>query len=166
MLTYDHSIVICVLHRCWWTSYLTHSYQYWGIYACSNLCSPRSHSQATVVPGRYPRTAPHSNCHISLLTPLIEVFLSILESSHYKLRTSYGLTLMSPNPVGGRRSQRPWPSPTLGSLGSSHHWHHKSQVPLRAPPCAHGVSGIPYKEVRDNLFEWGSWKVHWHLRET
>ena len=102
------------------------------------------------------RMAPHSNCHISLLTPLIEVFLSILESSHYELRTSYGLTLMSPNPVGGRRSQRPWPSPTLGSLGSSHHWHHKSQVPLRAPPCAHGVSGIPYKEVRDNLFEWGS----------
>src|ERR1700684_543537 len=45
--------------------------------------------------------------------------------------------------VGGRRSQRPGPSPTLGSLGPSHHRRHKSRVSLRGPPCAHGVSGIP-----------------------
>jgi hypothetical protein len=51
--------------------------------------------------------------------------------------------------VGGRRSQRPGPSPTLGSLRPSHHRRHKSRVSLRGPPCALGVSGIPYGEVRD-----------------
>src|ERR1700738_5119253 len=51
--------------------------------------------------------------------------------------------------VGGRRSQRPGPSPTLGSLGPSHQRRHKSRVSLRGPPCAHGVSGTPYGEVRD-----------------
>jgi hypothetical protein len=51
--------------------------------------------------------------------------------------------------VGGRRSQRPGPSPTLVSLGPSHHLRHKSRVSLRGPPCALGVSGIPYGEVRD-----------------
>jgi hypothetical protein len=51
--------------------------------------------------------------------------------------------------VGGRRSQRPGPSPTLGSLGPSHHRRHKSRVSLRGPPCAHGVSDIPFGEVRD-----------------
>jgi hypothetical protein len=45
--------------------------------------------------------------------------------------------------VGGRRSQRPGPSPTLVSLGPSHHRRHKSRVSLRGPPCALGVSGIP-----------------------
>jgi hypothetical protein len=52
--------------------------------------------------------------------------------------------------VGGRRSQRPGPSPTLVSLGPSHHRRHKSRVSLRGPPCALGVSGIPYGEVRDS----------------
>jgi hypothetical protein len=51
--------------------------------------------------------------------------------------------------VGGKRSQRPGPSPTLGSFGPSHHWRHKSRVSLRGPPCFHGVSGIPFGEVRD-----------------
>ena len=51
--------------------------------------------------------------------------------------------------VGGRRSQRPGPSPTLGSLGPSHQRRHKSRVSLRGPPCAHGVSGTPHGEVRD-----------------
>jgi hypothetical protein len=32
----------------------------------------------------------------------------------------------------------------------SHHRRHKSRVSLRGPPCALGVSGIPYGEVRDN----------------
>src|SRR6202048_463075 len=53
--------------------------------------------------------------------------------------------------VGGRRSQRPGPSPTLGSLGPSHQRRHKSRVSLRGPPCAHGVSGTPHGEVRDSL---------------
>jgi hypothetical protein len=52
-------------------------------------------------------------------------------------------------PVGGRRSQRPGSSSTLGSLGPSHHRRHKSRLSLRGPPCAHGVSGIPFGEVRD-----------------
>jgi hypothetical protein len=43
----------------------------------------------------------------------------------------------------------PGASPTLGSLGPSHHRRHKSQVSLRGPPCAHGVSSIPYGEVRN-----------------
>src|SRR6202048_4534206 len=51
--------------------------------------------------------------------------------------------------VGGRRSQRPGPSPTLGSLGPSHQRRHKSRVSLRGPPCAHGVAGTPHGEVRD-----------------
>src|ERR1700738_4022088 len=51
--------------------------------------------------------------------------------------------------VGGRRSQRPGPSPTLGSLGPSHQRRHKSRVSLRGPPCAHGVSGTPYGEVHN-----------------
>src|SRR6202048_4199486 len=52
--------------------------------------------------------------------------------------------------VVGRRSQRPGPSPTLGSLGPSHQRRHKSRVSLRGPPCAHGVSGTPHGEVRDS----------------
>ena len=41
------------------------------------------------------------------------------------------------------------PSPTLGSLGPSHQWRHKSRASLRSPPCAHGVAGFPKGEVRD-----------------
>src|ERR1700737_2800654 len=52
--------------------------------------------------------------------------------------------------VGGRRSQRPGPSPTLGSLGPSHQRRHKSRVSLRGPPCAHGVSGTPHGELHDS----------------
>ena len=44
----------------------------------------------------------------------------------------------------------PGPSPTLGSLGPSHQWRHKSRASLRGPPCAHGVAGTPQGEVRDN----------------
>ena len=51
--------------------------------------------------------------------------------------------------MSGRRSQHPGPSPTLGSLGPSHQWRHKSRVSLRGPPCAHGVAGTPHEEVRD-----------------
>src|SRR5579872_3821578 len=59
--------------------------------------------------------------------------------------------------VGGRRSQRPEPSPTLGSLGPSHQRRHKSRVSLRGPPCAQGVSGTPYGEVRDTV----AFLTHW-----
>jgi hypothetical protein len=52
-------------------------------------------------------------------------------------------------PCDGRRSQRVGPSPTLGSLGPSHHRCHKSRVLLRGPPFAYGVLGILYGEVRD-----------------
>ena len=45
----------------------------------------------------------------------------------------------------------PGPSPTLGSLGPSHQWRHKSRASLRGPPCAHGVAGTPEGEVRDTL---------------
>ena len=51
--------------------------------------------------------------------------------------------------VGGRRSLRPGPSSTLGSLGPSHQWRHKSRVSLHGPPCAHGVSGTTHGEVRN-----------------
>jgi hypothetical protein len=47
------------------------------------------------------------------------------------------------------RSQRPGPSPTLGSLGPSHYRRHKSWVSLQGPLCALGVSGISFGEVRD-----------------
>jgi hypothetical protein len=63
--------------------------------------------------------------------------------------------------VGGRRSQRPGPSPTLRSLRPSHHRRHKSRVSVRGPPCAHGVLGIPYGEVRDtNLPKIQSFSSH------
>jgi hypothetical protein len=55
--------------------------------------------------------------------------------------------------VGGRRSKRPGPSPTLGSLGPSHQWRHKSRVSFRGPPCAHGVAGTPHGEVCDRRYE-------------
>jgi hypothetical protein len=51
--------------------------------------------------------------------------------------------------MGGRHSQRLRPSPTIGSLGSSHRWPHKPWVSLRGPFCAHGVLGIPFGEVCD-----------------
>ena len=49
--------------------------------------------------------------------------------------------------MGGRRFQCPGPSPTLGSLGPSHQWRHKSWGPLRGLPCAHGVVDTPHGKV-------------------
>ena len=43
------------------------------------------------------RDTPHTNCHIFKLTLLIEVFLSILESSCHELCIAYGLTFMTPS---------------------------------------------------------------------
>ena len=51
--------------------------------------------------------------------------------------------------VGGRHSQCPRPSSTLGHFGPSHQQHHKSRVSLKGPPCAHGVWGIPHGELHD-----------------
>ena len=45
----------------------------------------------------------------------------------------------------------PGPSPTLGSLGPSHQWRHKSRASLRGPLCAHGVAGTSQGEVRDKI---------------
>src|SRR6202022_156725 len=64
----------------------------------------------TAVPGRCPGTAPHSNGHNSLLTPPLEVILSILELPRHELRTTHGLTHMPP-------SLRGWEAfPTPGAL--------------------------------------------------
>jgi hypothetical protein len=73
--------------------------------------------------------------------------------------------------VGGRRSQRPVPSPTLGSLGPSHHRRHKSQASLRGPPCAHDVSDIPLERCATGPVLWrlkhfSSWtSAAWRLSE-
>jgi hypothetical protein len=65
------------------------------------------------------------------------------------LRIAHGVTLMTSSLRGWEAFPTPGPSPTLGSLGPSHHRRHKSRVSLRGPLCAHGVSGIPFGEVRD-----------------
>ena len=39
------------------------------------------------------------------------------------------------------------PSSTLGSLGTSHQWHHKSRASLRGLACAHSVAGTSQGEV-------------------
>ena len=51
--------------------------------------------------------------------------------------------------MGGSRSQRPGPLPTLGSLGTSHQRRHKSRVSLRGPPCVHGILGTLHRAVCD-----------------
>ena len=63
--------------------------------------------------------------------------------------------------VGGRRSHRLGPLPTLGSLRPSHQQRHKSRVSLRGPPCAHGILGTPHGEVRDKISPnpWFSWSL-------
>ena len=142
-LTNKHSVIIYVARRCWWTPQLPHSGKYWGSYASSNLRTPGSHSQAIVVPGRCPGTAPHSNCHISYLTPPIEVFLSILESSRHELRIVDGLTILTHSLHGWKRL----PSSTLELLGPSHQQCQKSQVSLWGLPCADGVLRTPHGEV-------------------
>jgi hypothetical protein len=51
---------------------------------------------------------------------------------------------MTPSLRGWEAFPTPGPSPTLGSLGPSHHRRYKSRVSLRGPFCALGVSGIPF----------------------
>ena len=93
-LATNHSIVINISRRHQWTPHLSHLDKYRGGYAYLNLCSPRSHW----CPRRCPRTTSHSKCHISYLTPPIEVLLSILESRRHKLLIACGLTLMTLSP--------------------------------------------------------------------
>ena len=75
---------------------------------------------------------------------------------HFRIQTPWATQCSWPYPrswflisVGGRCSQHPGPSLTLGSLGPSHPWCHKSRVSLLGPPCAHHVASIPHEEVCD-----------------
>ena len=58
------------------------------------------HHNASLSVGRCPQTMPPSNCHISQVTPSIEVLLSILESVHHKLLDAHGVTLVTPSLCG------------------------------------------------------------------
>jgi hypothetical protein len=53
--------------------------------------------------------------------------------------------------VSGRCLQCPGPSLKPRPLGSFHQCCYKSWVSLWDPPCAHGVSGTPHEEVRNNV---------------
>ena len=88
------------------------------------------------------------------------MFLSILESGRHKLLNAHDLILVTPS-VGGRHYQHMGPSTTLGSLGPSHLWRHKSWVSLWGPPCAHGVASTPHGEVHNThphtKNKWNHW---------
>ena len=106
----NHSIVIHISCKCQWTANLSHLDKYWGRYACSNLGNPRSHTHATAITERCRVTTLHSKCHISYLTPILEVFLSILESSCHELHIAHGITFFTPSHCG-------WEVfPTIGAL--------------------------------------------------
>jgi hypothetical protein len=75
-----------------------------------------------VVPGQRPLKLAYLLAHTSKW--------GVLE--HSRILTPWATHNLWPYPswllvrVGGRHSQRPGPSPILGSLGPSHHWRHKS----------------------------------------
>jgi hypothetical protein len=96
MLSSDHSINIYALRRCRWTFHLLHSCKSWGNYVCLNLDNHNRHSQVIVVPRSCSYAVSHSKCHISWLTPSIEVFVSILESPHHKLLVAYSIAIETP----------------------------------------------------------------------
>jgi hypothetical protein len=58
----------------------------------------------------------------------------------------------------------PGPSLTIGSLGPSHLWRHKSQASLRSPSCAYGIAGTPHGEVRNNHDPWLVCEIALNLR--
>ena len=104
--------------------------------------------------GRRLYATAHSKPHNNLPTPLIEVFLGILESQCHEPSKALGPDPCdSLSPWVGGVSNAPGPSSTLGSLGPSHQWRHKSQVSLWDPCCAHGVGGTSKGEVHDTLGE-------------
>ena len=98
-----------------------------------------------------PRALPHSICHISYLTPPIEVFLSILESACHKLHIAYGFILLIPSLHG-------WEAfPTLEALTYTRIIWALSPIAPQIPgvipgsPYAHGILGIPYGEVCNTM---------------
>jgi len=54
--------------------------------------------------------------------------------------------------VGGRRSKRSRPSPTLKPLVLFHQWRHNTLMSLWGPFCAHCVGGTTHGEVCDIFF--------------
>jgi hypothetical protein len=76
------------------------------------------------------------------------VFLSILEFSRHEIRIAHGLTIMICSLSG-------WEAfPTHGAFNHTRIiWAFSPSAPqVRGPPCAHGISGISYGEVRDNAY--------------
>ena len=102
IITSNHSIIIYASRRSQWTLCLPHLGKYCGNYSYSNLGNVRRHSHASVVPPHCPLVcwvlfqgnAP-SNCHIFKLTPLIDVFMSIVEFGRHKQFIFYVSTLMN-----------------------------------------------------------------------
>ena len=100
------------------------------------------------VPSATPKVLPLDNTLIKLSYLLAHtydwVFLSILEFGRHKLRIAHALPSWLPVFMDRRHSQRPGPSPTLGSFGPSYQQRHKSRVSLRGLPCTHVVLGTSY----------------------
>ena len=95
---------------------------------------------------------PHSNCHISELTPPIKVFLSILEPARHKLRITYSLTLMTSNLHG-------WEAfPTPGALTHT-------RIIWALSPTASQVPGVnPRSPLCPRCFGYFSWRgVRQHI---
>ena len=146
--------------------------------ALQRFGTPGRHSLDCVVPhhitpsvGRCPLATPHSNPHNFLLTPPIEVFLSILESARHKPSNTLGLTLVTPSSCGWEAFQRPgalihtritWalspmapqvPSVTPGSLlcpwccghsskrGARHSYNVGSAIPVGSSSASNWVDG-------------------------
>ena len=114
MPTCNYFIGIYVSRICPWTPYLPHSANIEEIMFVQTSAvsgtTPITLLFQIVVPGHCSGIVPHSNYHIYWFTPLIEVFLSILESSRHELGISYSLTLVTP-------SLRGWEAfPTPGVL--------------------------------------------------
>jgi hypothetical protein len=58
-------------------------------------------------PGCCHGTTPHSNCHISFITPPIKMFMSIIELAHHKIYIAHGLTLVTPSFYGWKAFPTP-----------------------------------------------------------
>jgi hypothetical protein len=127
-----------------------------GRYDCPYLGSLGRRSRVIVVPPRHPSKC----CALSLGNAPLKLscflahtsdweFLSILESGRHKLLNAHDLMLGNPS-LCGWEVLRLGPSPTLGSLGPSQLWCHKSRVSLWDSPSAHGVAGIHHREMHHN----------------
>ena len=104
--------------------------------------TPRRHSLGFAVPHHStlntrhcPQVLSHSKPHNFLLTPSIEVFLSILESRRHEPPNALGLTLVSPSPCG-------W---EVFSTPRGHHPHYYHLGPLTNGTTSPGShSGVPF----------------------